>query len=259
MYRTRAFIKRNFTEMLRDPIIYIFCLGFPVVMLILFQIINNYTNGTTPIFDPSALVPGIMMFSFTFVMLSTALLSSKDKQTSFLRRLYTSPMKAHEFVIGYAVPGFTIGLFQSIVCILFGWIINLILNKEYISFSGCLLVILSQIPMLLICVFFGIIFGSLLNDKSAPGLCSVFISGAGILGGCWMPLDAMGGFEKFCKFLPFYPSVTLGRIFSGAYHSDGTKYAFDSTAAIGLIPIAVFLILGIIFSFVCFKHQMSKD
>ncbi len=258
MYRTKAFIKRNFIEMLRDPIIYIFCLGFPVVMLLLFQIINNYTNGSTPMFEAVALVPGIMMFSFTFVMLSMALLISKDKQTSFLRRLYTSPMKTNEFIMGYAVPGFVIGIVQAIVCILCGLIINLILGKEYFSFVSSCLVILSQIPMLLVCIFFGIMFGALLNDKSAPGLCSVFISAAGVLGGCWMPLDVMGGFETFCRFLPFYPSVVLGRIISGAVKSDGSKYVFDTAAAIGLIPIVLFLAVGIVFSLVSFKRQMKK-
>lgn len=36
MKRCFAFVKRNSLEMLRDPLIYIFCLGFPVIMLLLF-------------------------------------------------------------------------------------------------------------------------------------------------------------------------------------------------------------------------------
>ena len=44
MRRTIAFVKRNSLEMLRDPLIYVFCLGFPVIMLILFQVINSFTT-----------------------------------------------------------------------------------------------------------------------------------------------------------------------------------------------------------------------
>ena len=66
------FYKRNLKEVLRDPIIYIFCLGFPLVMLVLFQVINRYTGGSTPMFELRALLPGIIMFSYTFVMLTMA-------------------------------------------------------------------------------------------------------------------------------------------------------------------------------------------
>ena len=41
MSKILNFTKRNFKELLREPIICIFCLACPVVMLALFQIINN--------------------------------------------------------------------------------------------------------------------------------------------------------------------------------------------------------------------------
>ena len=126
MNRTINFAKRNFKEMLRDPIIYIFCLGFPLVMLMLFQIINGYTDGNTPMFSLKALFPAVMMFSYTFVMLLLALLVSKDRQTSFLKRLYTSPMKPVEFVLGYAVTGVIIGVLQSVITVVVSYIISLI-------------------------------------------------------------------------------------------------------------------------------------
>ena len=44
MAKTLNFCKRNFKELLRDPLLYVFCLGFPLVMFALFQIINKYTN-----------------------------------------------------------------------------------------------------------------------------------------------------------------------------------------------------------------------
>lgn len=265
MRRTAAFIKRNALEMLRDPLVYVFCLGFPVVMLVLFQTINHFTKGATPMFAATSLIPGIMMFSFTFVMLSVSLLVSKDLSSAFLTRLFTSPMRTWEYVAGYAIPCLVVGVGQEIVCVLFGWIVSLIVGGGYFAFGAAVLLMLEMLPMLVICIAFGVFFGSVLSDKSAPAISSVFISAAGILGGAWMPLDTMGGFETFCRFLPFYPSVYIGRVITGgtrsAVDAAGTfpAYAFDGVAKLGLIPIAVFLALGCVLAILSFNRNMKSD
>ena len=51
MNKVVNFYKRNLKEILRDPIIYIFCLGFPIAMFLLFYIINKFSNGQTPTFE----------------------------------------------------------------------------------------------------------------------------------------------------------------------------------------------------------------
>lgn len=259
MNRTINFSKRNLKEVLRDPIIYVFCIGFPVIMLALFQVINKYTAGNTPMFELRALLPAIIMFSYTFVMLTMALLVSKDRQTSFLKRLYSSPMKSHEFIVGYSAIGVLIGLVQTIVCVISAFIISLISKVEFISFAQIFLLIVSQLPILLTCVFLGILFGSLLSDKGAPGVCSVFISIAGMLGGCWMPLETMGNFEVFCRWLPFYPSVYLGKVVTNATNALNVPFIFDSVAKLGLIPIILYMILSIVLSIVIFRKNMIND
>lgn len=259
MNRLVNFSKRNFIEVLRDSIIYIFCIGFPIVMLVLFQVINKYTGGNAPMFEIKALVPGVIVFSFTFVMLVMALLVSKDKQTFFLKRLYSSPMKPCDFVLGYASVGVVVGLCQIVICLFSGWILAVISKTQYISFVGCLILAVSQIPMLLICVFFGILMGIAFNDRTAPGVASIFISLSGMLGGCWMPVESMGAFETICRVLPFYPSVYIGRWASGAVNAFGQTYSFDLIAKLGLIPICVFLVFGIVFSSFVFKKNMVSD
>ena len=263
--KTLIFARRNVTEMLRDPLLYVFCLGFPVAMILMFQGINAATPVPTESFHARSLIPGLIMFSFTFVMLALSLLVSKDKSTSFLRRLYTSPMKSSDFVLGYAVPGTVIGLLQEMVCVLAGWGTSAIFGDAYFGVGEAVLLLLSQIPMLLICVFLGILFGTLLNDKSAPAITSVLITGAGILGGAWMPLDTMGDLETFCKILPFYPSVVIGRIITGAARTqyDPTKpaelYTWGAGSWLLLLPIGICL-LGVIFlSFFAFGQMKKKD
>lgn len=253
------FFKRNLKEVLRDPIIYVFCLGFPLVMLILFQVINKYTAGNTPMFELRSLLPAIIMFSYSFVMLTMALLVSKDRQTFFLKRLYSSPMKACHFILGYSLVGGVIGLLQTVVSILSGLIISLISGGIFLSLGQVLLLTISQMPMLIVNIFLGILFGTLFNDKAAPGICSIFISLSGVLGGCWMPIESMGGFETFCRFLPFYPSVYLGRVCAGATKVADVLYTFDSIAGLGLIPIVLFMFASVILSFIIFKYSMVND
>lgn len=255
-----VFAKRITKEMLRDPVVYVFCLGFPILMLALFAVINVYSKQ--PTFALKSLVPGIMMFSFTFVMLSVSLQVSKDRSTSLLKRLYSSPMKAYQFVLGYAFPGIVLGILQAVICIIFGAIFGAIFSENYFQVGAAALLVVSQLPILIICVFGGILIGSLLNDKAAPGVTSALITTAGMLGGCWMPLDVMGKLETICRFLPFYPSVYWGRIITGALHTQtgeaAMPYVWDSVASLGIMPVAVFLVAAILLSFVAFRAQMQE-
>ena len=82
-----------------------------------------------------------------------------------------------------------------------------------------------------------------------------------------MPLDAMGGFEVFCRFLPFYPSIYLGRIITGAAHTPTDfasglhpkLYAFDDVGIISLVMLAVYLVFSIAFAIFAFGRTMKKD
>ena len=69
MKKYTTFAKRNIKEIARDPVAYIFCLAFPVVMLALFSIINYVSGAATATFDFPSLIPGITTFSLSFIML----------------------------------------------------------------------------------------------------------------------------------------------------------------------------------------------
>lgn len=87
----RALLKKTFFEILRDPVVYVFCVCMPILMIFLFAIINHYTNGTTQIFEMESLIPGIIVFSFSFITLTFSLTISKDMKSAVLRRIYIAP------------------------------------------------------------------------------------------------------------------------------------------------------------------------
>ena len=207
--RAVLFARRNLKEILREPLSYVFCLGVPIVLLCMFQIINHYTTQTYW-FSTNSLAPGIMVFSYSFIMLYMALLVSKDRSTSFLTRLYISPMTHLDFVIGYALPGIILSFLQSVICFIAVFIIGAF-TGDVPAVGNSILCILSGIPAMIMFTALGIFFGALFSDKAAPGMSSIIISLGGLLSGAWMPLETMGGFGRFCEFLPFYPAVLIGR------------------------------------------------
>lgn len=268
MKKVLLFAKRNFLEMIRDPLLYIFCAGFPIAMTLMFQIIIKYTpDGGTYVFFPKSLAPGIIMFSFSLLMLMSSLLVSKDRQSAFLKRLFTSPLKPYQFILGYFIPFSLVGLIQIILGIGLGYICGVTSGKGFTSFPNALLLFIEMIPILIINISLGMMFGTLLNDKSAPAISSIFISACGIIGGAWMPVDTMGNFETVVGFFPFYESVYLGRTITGAAHTpideatavNPVIYNFSDRGGLYLGLLLGYTVLSLVLSLVVFTNKMKKD
>ena len=187
MNRTMVFAKRNLMEMSRDVLSYIFCVGFPLIMMILMTLVNSGIpkKSGMDIFNIDNLTGGIIVFGHTFIMLFTALNVSKDRSGSFLIRLFSSPMKSSEFANGYILPNIIVALMQGILAIVSAMIVSLIIDFK-LSVAGLLLGVVSAIPSAVFFIALGLIFGTLFNEKSAPGMSSVVIS--------------LGSFKQKCFF-----------------------------------------------------------
>jgi ABC-2 type transport system permease protein len=84
------FASRNIKEIARDPINLFFGLGFPLVLLFLLTAIQS--NIPVDLFEIQNLAPGIAVFGLSFIALFSGTLISKYRSTSFLTRLFASPM-----------------------------------------------------------------------------------------------------------------------------------------------------------------------
>ncbi|MBP5308418.1 MAG: ABC transporter permease [Clostridia bacterium] len=211
--RSRIFAKRNFTEILRDPVSYIFGLGFPIIMLIIMTVINQSIppEAGMKIFDIENLSCGMAVFSLSFTMLCAAMLVSKDRAGAFLQRLYSSPMRPAEFIAGYLLPLLAVAFLQVIITFISSAVICLI-TGENLRFSGVMFAIVSLLPAAVTFVSLGIAIGFLLGEKSAPPACSIIISASGLLGGIWFDCKSVGGaFLAVCRALPFLNAVDLSR------------------------------------------------
>ena len=77
--RTLSFAKRNLIEMSRDSLSYIFCVAFPIVMLVIMSVVNASIpkEAGMTLFRIDNLAGGIVIFGQTFVMLFWLLSNSK--------------------------------------------------------------------------------------------------------------------------------------------------------------------------------------
>lgn len=184
MNRIKAFSVRNIKEILRDPLSYIFCLGFPLVMLVIMTFVDKSIpaeSGMT-IFRIDNLYGGIAVFGQMFIMLFTAITVSKDRAGAFLVRMYSTPMKTVDFILGYILPMTALAVIQNIITAVVSLIISFIVGVE-VSIAGLLLSVVALIPSGIMFSGFGLLFGTLFSDKSAPAMSSIIISLVSFLGG----------------------------------------------------------------------------
>ena len=212
--KSKVFAVRTWKEIARDPLSYIFCLGFPIVMLVIMTVLDRSipTEAGPQVFHLSNLAPGIAYFGLTFVMLFTSIQVSKDRTTALLLRLYASPMKSLDYILGYTMPMVVLAVVQTVICFVASGIIAIGIG-ETLAVDAIVLSTVALLPSMLLFIGFGILFGTLVGEKAAPGLCSILISAAGMIGGIWMDIDSLGGTIKtVARALPFYHGVSLARL-----------------------------------------------
>ncbi len=203
--RLRAFTNRNTKEILRDPLTILFGLGFPLVLLLLLTAIQ--ANIPVEMFELRHLTPGITVFGLAFISLFSASMIAKDRSSSFLRRLYTTPMSPWDFILGYTLPLVPMALLQGMICygaaIVWGM-------EPTLSIIYTLLLLL---PVSLLYIALGLLCGSLLNDKQVGGICGALLTNLSAwLSGIWFDLDLVGGtFRKIAYALPFVHAVDMER------------------------------------------------
>lgn len=205
MNAMNAFSGRNTKEILRDPLNLAFGLGFPVVLLLLLTAIQQ--NIPVDLFQLDRLTPGIAIFGLSFIALFSATLISKDRTTSFLMRLFASPMRASDYILGYTLPLLPMALLQVVLSYAVAGVLGMRLTPNV------LLAIVVPLPAAALFIGIGLLCGSALNDKQVGGICGALLTNLSAwLSGTWFDLDLVGGvFKKIAYALPFAHAVEAGR------------------------------------------------
>ncbi|MBQ7895101.1 MAG: ABC transporter permease, partial [Oscillospiraceae bacterium] len=238
------FAKRCTKEILRDPINLAFGLVFPLVLLALLSAIQ--ANIPVGLFEIDTLTPGITVFGLSFMTLFSATLVAKDRESAFLQRLYTTPLRGIDFIMGYMLPVLPIALGQALICYLFA--ISLGLSVSFNIFYA----IIGIIPMAVFNIALGLLCGSLLGVKQVGGICGALLTNlAAWLSGVWFDLNLVGGaFKKIAYALPFVHAAELEKaLFKGNF----------ALAAEHILPIIIYSVIISAVAVLCFLRQMKKQ
>lgn len=239
-----TFAKRCTKEILRDPINLAFGLGFPLALLLLMSAIQ--ANIPVTLFEIEKLTPGIAVFGLSFVTLFSATLIARDRETALLQRLYTSPMKGVDFILGYMFPILPLALAQTVVCYLCAILLGLPLSVNILS------AVLGVIPVTVFYIGMGLLCGSVLGVKQVGGICGALLTNlSGWLSGVWFDLDLVGGtFRKIANVLPFVHSVEMER----------ALLAGDFQRAVShLPPVLLYGVGTTVLAVILFLRQMNRQ
>ena len=236
--RMMSFAGRNAKELLRDPLNLAFGLGFPIVLILLLEAIQ--ANVPVELFEISHLTPGITVFGLSFMTLFSATIIAKDRASSFLQRLYTTPLTAVEFILGYTLPILPIALAQCIIVYAVALLLGLPLTVNI------LYAVVMILPVSLLYIALGLLCGSVLTDKQVGGICGALLTNLSAwLSGTWFDLALVGGaFRKIAYALPFVHAVEMERaVLAGNFGDILPHLAWVMGYAAVLLVAAVLLFL----------------
>lgn len=239
-----VFSLRNSREILRDPVNVGFGLGFPIALLLLLTAIQ--ANVPVELFTMERLAPGIAMFGLSFITLFSATLIAKDLSTAFLTRLFSSPLAARDFILGYTLPLLPMCAAQSVLCYLTAFCLGL---RPGWNAAAALLAL---VPADVFFIALGLLCGSLFNDKQVGGLCGALLTNAAaLLSGAWFDLDLVGGwFRALANLLPFCRAVDAGR---AALAGDW------SAMALALVWVAGWAAVALVGAVAAFRGKMTAE
>lgn len=236
--RMLTFANRNAKEIVRDPLTVCFGLGFPLVLILLLSAIQ--ANVPVSLFEIAHLTPGITVFGLAFMTLFSATLIAKDRGSSLLQRLYTAPLTPLDFILGYTLPIVPFAVAQSVIC----YIVAIILGLEVTV--NILVAILFILPISILFIGLGLLFGSVLTDKQVGGICGALLTNlCAWLSGTWFDLELVGGaFKRIAYALPFVHAVEMERAVLAGNFADVFPHLWWVLGyAVAVLAVAVLLFL----------------
>ena len=203
--RMWVFARRNLKELARDPLTLLFGLAFPLIVMLLLCAIQAHVP--VEMFAISSLAPGIAVFGLSFVALLSGLLIARDRCSSFLTRLFSSPMTAWDFILAYCLPMLLLALAQSALC--FG--VAMLLGLK--GGVRILYALLALLPAMLLFTGVGLLTGSLFSDRQVGTFCGALLTNlTAWLSGIWFDYRLVGSvFTRVARALPFAHAVDAAR------------------------------------------------
>ena len=237
--RMLNFAKRNFKELIRDPLSLLFEFVLPIFLLFIFQQINIPGNE----YKLENFTPSIILFGFSFITLFTATLVAKDRDTSLLVRLGVSPMRPVDYILGYVLAILPIVIIQNVLFFVMALVLGL-------SFS--ITIIYTILVSIFISIFFislGILIGSIVSEKASGGVGSIIVQLVCFTSGMYFSNELIGKtFQFICKVLPFESCL---KIIKGVLNKD-----WEIISLRNIFVFSAYALVALVLSMYVFNKKM---
>ncbi len=226
---------RNFKVMWRDWISLGVNVGLPVALLLVLQALE----GVDEFFAPTSLAPGIVLFGFVMLTMTSAMVLAQDRESSLFDRLLTTPLRANDFVIAYSAPYIAVAFLQAILVFAVAAVLGL--GTE----GNVFWVLLVLVLLAILYIGLGMMIGASVPYKVVTGPWTVVLL-LTIFGGTWVNLEDIGGpFQTVADVFPFAHGLEAIRavMIEGAKFGDifvDTLWVLGYTVVVAVLAVHVF-------------------
>jgi ABC-2 type transport system permease protein len=166
------------------------------------------TGAATEIKNPAVnfYFPGIAVYGLMILISTAAGIIAGDRERGFLIRMFTTPARPWDFILGYSLPFIPVLLISA--AIYFG--VGMGLGLTVVGNLGYAFLIFFLIGLCSIGI--GMIVGSLVKSESQTGISWIFIVPMAMISGAWFTVDRMpSAIRSIAGALPFVHAIDASR------------------------------------------------
>jgi ABC-2 type transport system permease protein len=150
--------------------------------------------------------PGIAVYGLMILIATAAEIIAGDREKGFLSRMFTTPARPSDFILGYSLPFIPVLVISSLVYLGVGMGLGL----TVVGNLGHAFLIFFLIGLCAIGI--GMIVGSLIKSESQAGISWLFIVPMAMLSGAWFTVDRMpSALKSIANVLPFIHAIDASR------------------------------------------------
>jgi len=150
--------------------------------------------------------PGIAVYGLMILISTAAEIIAGDREKGFLSRMFTTPARPWDFILGYSLPFIPVLIFSTLIYLGVGMALGLtVVGNLGHAFLIFFLIGLCSIGI-------GMIVGSLVKSESQAGVSWIFIVPMAMISGAWFTVDRMpSAVKSVAEVLPFIHAIDASR------------------------------------------------
>jgi len=150
--------------------------------------------------------PGIAVFGLMILISTAAEIIAGDRERGFLSRMFTTPARPWDFILGYSLPFIPVLIISTLIYLGVGMALGLtVVGNLGHAFLVFFLIGLCAIGI-------GMIVGSLVKSESQAGVSWLFIVPIAMISGAWFTVELMpSAIRSVAEALPFIHAIDASR------------------------------------------------